>query len=259
MCTFNKVINTFLNEKGYLDNENIEGVVFYGSASTGYSTKSSDIDLQIITNEDLPTLIRGVETIDNCRVEYFEKPLSDYYKRTKHDFKNQSNVLLSMISYGIVIFDRNGKIAELQDYIKQWYSFPMPGLSEEKAKEMVAIINNRMIDLKALYEKNDPFFNHLYHLTIEKIKKFYHQLYAFPEISTSKTLKLYTDTSGYRERIFKTIPEMEFVELYIRSLDLENKKSNEEKMQAIDELYSYAKRDVHLNENSHRIKIKSRN
>lgn len=259
MNAFNEVIMAFLNEKGYLENKSIEGVVFYGSASTGYATDTSDLDLQIITSNENPNeLIRGIETINGIRIEYFEKPLSDYYARTKKDFKNQSNVLLSMIGHGIVIFDRNGKIKELQEYVKAWYSLPLPGLSDEDAKEMVSIINNRMIDLKALFENGDLYFNHLYALTLEKIKKFYHQLNGFPEISTSKTLKLYTDTTGYRERIFKTIPEQEFVTLYIDALDLQQQKTLEEKMSSIESLYAYAKRDVQLNDYSYRIRIKPR-
>lgn len=116
-----------------------------------------------------------------------------------------------------------------------------------------------MIDLRVLYEHNDPYFNHLYHLTIEKIKKFYHRLKGFPEISTSKTLKLYTDTTGYRERIFKTIPEQEFVDLYINALDLEQKMTPQEKMNAIENLYEYAKKDVHLDKDNYRIRIRPRN
>lgn len=260
MTTFNDVIKTFLNEKGYFDRCDIEGVVFYGSASTGYNTENSDLDLQIITNNDNPSNhIRGISTIDGIRIEYFEKPLCDYYNRAINDFNNQSNVLLSMIGHGVIIYDCNGKIKTLQDYINQYYSVPLPCLPENDAKEMVAIINNRMIDLRVLYEHNDPYFNHLYHLTIEKIKKFYHRLKGFPEISTSKTLKLYTDTTGYRERIFKTIPEQEFVDLYINALDLEQKMTPQEKMNAIENLYEYAKKDVHLDKDNYRIRIRPRN
>lgn len=258
--TFMEVIKAFLNEKGYLENENIEGVVFYGSVATGYATKTSDLDLQVITNsKDQNDLARGIDLIDGVRIEYFEKPISDYYARAIKNFKNQSNVLLSMIGHGVIIFDRNGRIHKLQEYIKTLYSLPMPCLSEDESKEMVSIINNRMIGLRTLYEHGDLYFNHLYHLTIEKIKKFYHRLYGFPEISTSKILKLYTDQTGYREAIFKTVPEQKFINLYINSLDLTNQKTPHEKMNAIEELYSYAKRDVHLNENNYKIRIKSRN
>lgn len=42
------VINEFLKEQGYLNDPNVEGVVFYGSYQTNTNTDSSDIDLMII-------------------------------------------------------------------------------------------------------------------------------------------------------------------------------------------------------------------
>lgn len=116
-----------------------------------------------------------------------------------------------------------------------------------------------MIDLYELYRRKDLYFNHLYHLTLEKIKKFYHRLNGLPEISTSKTLKLYLDTTGYRERIFKVNPEKEFLTLYIKALDLYNIMTPEEKINAIQQLYDYTKKDIYLNDQSYRIHIKSKN
>ncbi len=43
-----EVINTFLNDNGYYNDRDVEGVVFYGSYQTRTSTKKSDVDLIII-------------------------------------------------------------------------------------------------------------------------------------------------------------------------------------------------------------------
>ena len=75
--------------------------------------------------------------------------------------------------YGDIILDKNGKIKTLQDYIKAIHSLPMPCLSEEEAKEQLAIINNFFDDLKNLIEQNDIYANHAYHLALERIKDFY--------------------------------------------------------------------------------------
>lgn len=258
MKKFEEIIIKFINQNQYFENKDIEGIIFYGSAAIGYTTKTSDIDLQIITSNNHSELIRGITTIDGFRIDYFEKPLSDYYKRAIFDFNHQSNVLLPMIGHGMIIFDRNDEIKKLQSYINNLYANSLPKLPEEEAQEMIAIIDNRMIDLRSLYEQNNPYFNHLYHLTIEKIKKFYHRLKGLPEISTSKTLKIYTDTTGYREKIFKTIPEPEFIDLYIKALNLKGQMTLQEKMDAIEKLYQYAKRDVHLDKDNYRIRIKPR-
>ncbi len=95
---------------------NCEGVVFYGSRSTGFGTEESDIDLQVIFNDNHP-LMRGVTFLEGYRFEFFEKTLSDMYGRAIYDFQHQSNVMLSMIGNGISIFDRNGEIQKLKDYV----------------------------------------------------------------------------------------------------------------------------------------------
>ena len=139
---FTNIINKFVNKKGYTDNENIEGIIFYGSSQTGFNNNFSDIDLHIIFNNNIKEEIRGSELIDNVRVEYFEKSLKSMYQKSLHEFKNQGNAVVSMIVYGIVILDKNGRIKELQDYITKLYSLPMPCMEEEKIKENIAIINN---------------------------------------------------------------------------------------------------------------------
>ena len=173
MQQFTDVIMQFVNKMGYLRSKDIEGIIFYGSNQTGFGNQFSDIDLHIIFNNNLKEEIRGSDLIDGIRIEYFEKTLNSMYQKTINEFKNQGNAVVSMIVYGNIILDKNGRIKELQDYIKQIHSLPMPGLSEDAAKEQLAIINNFFDDLKNLIEKKDLYANHVYHLTLERIKDFY--------------------------------------------------------------------------------------
>ncbi len=60
-------------------------------------------------------------------------------------------------------------------------------------------------------EENSPYFFHLYNLTIEKIRKFYHRLNGLPKVQTSKVFRVYTD-KNYRKSFYKeNISEDEFV------------------------------------------------
>ena len=254
---FRNAIVDFLNKMGYLENKNCEGIVFYGSYSTGFYNDKSDIDLHIIFNNDNPEIIiRGIDTIDGFRIEYFEKPLDDLYGRAINDFNNQSNVLLSMIGHGKVLFDRNGEIKKLQNYILKLYSVQLSGLSDNEIYEQIAIINNRMIDLERLGLINDDYFIHLYHLTVEKIRKFYYRKNGLPEIPTSKVLDFYKDDT-YSNTIFKVTPPLEFIQLYYNCLD--ESKSNSERLNIIKDLYNYVKDDYYLDPERSRILIKSRN
>lgn len=41
-----------------------------------------------------------------------------------------------------------------------------------------------MEKLEKYSETNNPYFEYLYHLTIDKIRRFYHNLMGFPRIET---------------------------------------------------------------------------
>ena len=48
-----------------------------------------------------------------------------------------------------------------------------------------------MQKLKVSCINNDPSFYHLYQITIEKIRRFYHSINGLPKINTSKIYKVY--------------------------------------------------------------------
>ncbi len=257
MNSYQEALRKFIKMMGYLENDNVEGIVFYGSYLTGYNTKDSDLDLQIIfNNDDLNHLIRGYQKTDDFIIEYYEKPIQEIYARAMNDFKNQSNVLLSTIGHGQILFDRNGNIKKLQDYVLQLYSMPLPGLTDDEAKDFISFMNNKIKHLIILYEEKNPYFFHLYPILVDRIRSFYHQLYGFPELSISRVNKLYHDNTGYREKTFKNIPEQEFINLFDQA-SLNHSKGMKEHMEALNKLYSYVTRDISFDSNNYRVKIKS--
>lgn len=255
----NKIILDFIDKMKYLENKHVLGCFFYGSFLTGFNTKNSDIDLHIIfDNSDPKHLIRGNENIDGVRIEYFEKPIKDLYLSVDNDFNNQNNALLSIIGTSRIIFDKYGDLQKLQQYTLNKFSNPLPPLETEDAREYVSILTNRMEKLEKAAYNNSPYFYHLYHLTIEKIRKFYHRLNGMPEVQTSKVFRVYTDEE-YRKSFYKdNIPENEFIDMYLdaicdSSLDMETK------LNKVKKLFEYAKRNINLDKDRYRILIKSRN
>ncbi len=254
------IINQFIEKMEYLQNEHVLGIYFYGSYLTGYNNKHSDIDLHVIfDNNDLKHLIRGSTYIEGIRIEYFEKPIGDIYLSIQNDYQNQNNALLSIIGTSKIIIDKKGFLKQLQDYTKEKFSKPLPLLDQEDAREYVSIINNRMEKLRIAAEENSPYFIHLYHLTLEKIRKFYHRLNGLPEVQTSKVFRVYTD-ENYRKSFYKDkIPEDDFIQMYLRSITyMTNDKDL--LLQNAESLFNYSKRNVLLNEKEdYRILIKTRN
>lgn len=253
------IIKKFIKSMEYLENNHVLGVFFYGSFLTGYNNKKSDIDLHVIfDDEDSKHLIRGTKYIDGIRIEYFEKPISDLYLSVDNDYLNQNNALLSIIGTSKIIFDKNGELKKLQEYALNKFSKPLPALEKEDAREYVSILNNRMEKLNKAFEDDSPYFFHLYHLTLEKIRKFYHRLNGLPEVQTSKVFRVYTD-ENYRKSFYKeNIPEQEFIDLYLDAIaDSSLNKTN--MINKANQLYAYARRNVELEDEEYRILIKSRN
>lgn len=250
-------INNFINQMHYLENKHILGIILYGSYYTGYNHKDSDIDLHIITDYDQNTIYRGVNNIDNFKIEYFEKPISDIYLSIDNDFLINENAYETIIGHGKILFDRDKNIAKLKEYVLNKYSSPLPALVNDDAKEMAVIIDNRIIKLKNMLDNNRPEFISYYYLTIEKIRKFYSRICGCPNIPTDKAFKIYTD-SNYRKSFCKeNIPDQKFIDMYFNAIS--NNYNNYEKYNTINELYNYAKRNLNIDSNNYRILIKSRN
>ncbi len=258
MNEIEKIIEYFIQTMGYRENEHVLGIFFYGSHLTGYCHQNSDIDLHIIFDNSNPEhLIRGQQMIHGKRIEYFEKPLEDLYLSVEHDYQNQNNALLSIIGTSRILFDKTGDLKKLQEYVLEKFTKSLPPMEREDAREAISILNNRMEKLEKACEENSPYFEHLYHLTLEKIRKFYHKVNGLPEVQTSKVFRVYTD-EAYRNSFCKeAIPTKEFVSLYLNAVtsqELDKRK----KLDQVRELFEYSKGNLSLEE-EYRILIKSRN
>ena len=102
---------------GYLNNEHVLGVFFYGSYLTGLNTDNSDIDLHIIFDNEEPNhLIRGNKIIDGTKIEYFEKPIKDIYLEIENGYLNQNNASFAIIGKGTIVFEIDNKLSLIQQY-----------------------------------------------------------------------------------------------------------------------------------------------
>ncbi len=251
-------ISSFIKNMGYLNNEHVLGVFFYGSYLTGLNTDNSDIDLHIIFDNEEPNhLIRGNKIVDGTRIEYFEKPIDDIYQTINEDYINQNNATLTIFGTSKIIYAKDNQLKQLQEYVINKFSNPLPPLTDDEAKEQVSILNNRMEKLEKYAETNNPYFEHLYHLTIDKIRRFYHNLMGIPRIETSKGFRIYTDEKYRNAFHINRIPEQVFIEMYFKLIS-DTSLNKIQKYNLLSLMYEFTKRNVIL-ENDYRIPIKSRN
>lgn len=253
-----KTIQDFLKTNNYLQDEHILGVLFYGSYKYGLNNQNSDIDLHIIYDDSNPEhLIRGNTFVNGIRIEYFEKTISDIYNNVEEGYTTQDNATESIIGKSEIIYEKNNSMQDLQEYVLNRFKNGLPPLTENEAKEQVSIINNRMEKLKKYAEEDSYFFEHLYHLTIEKIRRFYHNLNGIPRIETYKGFKLYRNKQYQDMFSIHNIPDQRFLEMYFELIQSQGKSKNE-MFERLKEFYEYAKRTVDLEEHNYRIPIKNK-
>lgn len=260
-----EAIQKFIKDKKYLQDENVIGILFYGSSKYGLNNKNSDIDLLIIyidsnnLNNQIP-LIRGSAFVDGMRIEYFEKTIREIYINAEEDFMTQSNASLSIIGKSEIIYEKSNAMQYLQEYILNKFKNGVPPITEDRAKEKLATISNRIERLEkyAVSKQYGYYFDHLYNLIIEMIRRFYHELNGIPRIETYKGFKLYTNKKYQDMFSIDYIPEPEFLKMYFE-LVRNQEKTPKEKLEGIRRFYDYAKRTLDFDENNHVISIKSRN
>lgn len=253
-----ETIQDFLKTNNYLQDEHILGVLFYGSYKHGLNNQNSDIDLHIIYDDSNPEhLIRGNTFVNGIRIEYFEKTISEIYNNVEEGYTTQDNATESIIGKSEIIYEKDNSMQDLQEYVLNRFKNGLPPLTENEAKEQVSIINNRMEKLKKYAEEDSYFFEHLYHLTIEKIRRFYHNLNGIPRIETYKGFKLYRNKQYQDMFSIHNIPNQRFLEMYFELIQSQGKSKNE-MFERLKEFYEYAKKTVDLEEHNYRIPIKNK-
>ena len=257
--TVHEIIEEFIKKNKYLQDEHVLGILFYGSYQYGLNNQNSDIDLHIIYDDSKPKhLIRGNTFINGTRIEYFEKTIDEIYNEVEDGYANQDNATESIIGKSEIIYEKDNSMQDLQAYVLNKFKNGLPHLTENEAKEQVSIINNRMEKLKKYAEEDSYFFEHLYHLTIEKIRRFYHNLNGMPRIETYKGFKLYQDKKYQEMFSIHHIPDRKFLEMYFELIQSQGD-SKTEMFEKLKEFYDCSKRTVEFDEHNYRIPIKSKN
>jgi predicted nucleotidyltransferase len=250
---YRDTLNKFIDDMNYLKNDEVEGIVFYGSFHTGTHNEFSDIDLMILYDDDSDiNQIKGFKTVNGIQVEYYERPVSKLYERANSDYMKCEDSLLSIVGYGEIIFDRNGKIKELRDYVLEKYQRPLPGYIKQEALYEIAACKKSVLACEELRVQNDPYFDNYYFITVEKIRVFYHKLKGFSNLSQTKVYKLYTN-EHLREVQHKKVPEKEFIDLFIKAID--NNTSKEEKIKRVTDFFKYATREFDIDYDNLRIDL----
>ena len=229
MKEWQEILNKFLEE--YKNKEYVIGAVLCGSYATGNNTKSSDIDVQIITKE-ISFKERGNVIIDDMMIEYFMNPLSEIYKYLENDYKNRRRLAdANMYVNGKILFDKTGDVEKLKIESQKYYEIDFP----EPDKNAILCNNyacwDLMDEIKARIDDNESYEFLYYQLLKELISNYYYKN-KIATVPFTKIEKIYKNIT-YRENYhLKNMPPQEFIDLVINAFD--NKS-----FPAIETLYKY--------------------
>ncbi|MBQ3158223.1 MAG: nucleotidyltransferase domain-containing protein [Clostridia bacterium] len=219
-----QIIEKFIEIKNYKSRKDVLGIFFYGSSSYGYNTEDSDIDLHIIVSSKND--IRGNLVLDGVHVEYFERPYNKIISQMQYEKETNQTVILSMLGYGKIIYERKNKLTKLQQLIKDYYNgyTPKPLISKTKAIFDAYKIFININRLKKLSDNNDSSFYYMYYMVLNELKKLNEKLKGLStDISQYKLKRFYLENEK-QTNTFKTLPSGEFINLFLESTKLTNTK-----------------------------------
>jgi len=231
-----KILDKFIDIKKYKTRKDVLGIFFYGSSLYGKNTKDSDIDLHIITSgkDDM----RGNCVMNNIHVEYFERPYTKIIQQLKHERETNQTVILSMLGYGKIIFERKNKLTKLQQKIKKYYKYytPKPLISKTKAIFDAYKIFININRLEKLSLNNDSNFYFMYYNVLNNLKKLNEKIVGLSTDISQYKLKRFYLANEQQDNTFKTIPSADFIELFLNCVELKNQK---DMVYAIRMLFNY--------------------
>lgn len=259
-----KLINSFIfymKEKygiDYLNDQRYIGMMYYGSRLTGNYNKTSDLDLCIICDSAVENVYKGVIKINGIDIEYIEKTEESVYSSINSDYKRRNSFPKSAYSRAYIIFERNNCITRMKEYINNLFEkdFEFPLIGE--VLDDLAIIDNRISDLKMLNQLKDSSFDLMYYILLDRVKTSYHKMKNLSKIEIYKAVRAYRDPI-YKETALgiDTPIDEKYIYLFLQCFNA-NGLTNDEKIKRLDNLVEYVKSNYALAGNNFEFEIYKR-
>jgi predicted nucleotidyltransferase len=211
MDNIEKIIDMFIEP--YKQDKNIQAAILTGSYAMGNQNKHSDIDIFIVSSDELNWRERGNKIIMGYMIEYFINPTRMIMHEMENQNKTNDRVTAIMIANGKKIFDKSGiltKLTEKSLEILQKPLNPIDNTTKERAKYFTHYYHDQ---LTRAYETNSNEFMYLYYTFLEHIIYSYG---AYTGIILSPRTKIYqyiSDEEYKMNRYLKKIEDKMFIKL----------------------------------------------
>jgi predicted nucleotidyltransferase len=164
-----KIVNELKNKKY------VEGILLFGSCARSLKSKHNDIDFFVLINENWRQ--RVSKYIDSILVELFFNP----YEKYLDYFNNEDKMFtVQMFIDGKILFDRNGKLKELQKDAKKILPKRLK-LSKDIINMIRYHVADANLDIQNELKLNKYQAIYLMDRTLEILLKYYFKITKIPE------------------------------------------------------------------------------
>jgi len=202
---FQKALNEFVEEQK--KDKNVIGIIVSGSIIHSKPDKNSDLDVFIVTNNNVKTRIRGNTWRNGIEIEYFKNPVKQVREYFKKEIGKKSPCTAHMLANSIILYKKNNQLNKLIKEAKIRIKKQQEKISKFELEQERYFLDDIEKDLEDVYLRKDEF--------------------AFEQISAmvlDRALKdLFIIKRTYPEKPKRLLPFLEkldnkFAELYKQSL-----------------------------------------
>ena len=111
MQTWELAVEKFLIK--YKDEDYFLGAILTGSYATGNYDENSDIDIYIVTKDNVTWRERGNKNIDGFLIEYFINPKKKILSYFEQELKDYHLSTTMIFVNGKILYDKDGSVQEL--------------------------------------------------------------------------------------------------------------------------------------------------
>lgn len=204
-----ELIKHFLDKTGYLLDDRILAIVFYGSRVRGTNSDSSDLDVLIITEQKKNFKLGMV--VDEVNIDVNVYSSADLFD-VAYDKKRVNNYYFASVLKTGMVVKNNGILDELKDYL---YELEDMRLKKKKiSSDVFAEIKNiyeNFISTKSLYW----YFN-----LLDKLRMTYNYMMNCSYISMVKVYEIFRNHDYYQDAYSIKLPDIQFISLFLESLSV---------------------------------------
>lgn len=209
---YKRVLKEFLAE--CLEHPNVEGVILVGSYAIGLQNSRSDIDVCIITTDEVSYWKRGNIVKSGFIIEYSFYPVSYLKKLQAQDLITKKRLRTRMFATGKILFDKNGTIKDLQIQAQADLKEELPQSSNEEIEIKKYYLWDQLDNLHSLAEEKSPGFTYAYYTGLQEIIEVYAN-YLGLELPRAGRMHRFITDSKFRKRYkIIEIPDKEFAALF---------------------------------------------